>query len=47
MISSDAVGGGDDGARTREPPACKAGALPTELHPHGLLRVLLSKNPEN
>ena len=22
---------GDDGARTREPPACKAGALPTEL----------------
>ena len=26
--------GGDDGARTREPPACKAGALPTELHPH-------------
>ena len=25
--------GGDDGARTREPPACKAGALPTELHP--------------
>ena len=25
--------GGDDGARTREPPACKAGALPTELPP--------------
>ena len=25
--------GGDEGARTPEPPACKAGALPAELHP--------------
>ncbi len=26
--------GGDEGDRTPEPPACKAGALPAELHPH-------------
>ena len=38
--------GGDDGARTREPPACKAGALPTELHPH-FISCCLSKNLKN
>ena len=25
--------GGDDGIRTHDPPACRAGALPAELHP--------------
>ena len=26
--------GGDEEDRTPDPPACKAGALPAELHPH-------------